>query len=112
MASKTVTTFAGVRLDPSVYLGVSLQVMLTNKALLAVWALILAVIKMRLDVRLDILLSPETLATVIIQAKPLAVSWVWSLYKLCDIFRVHSGLSFCLLDVDTCNACSAGDASD
>ena len=112
MASKAVATFAGVRLDTSVDLGVSLKVVLTDKALLTRGALVLTVVEVSLDVRLDVLLAAELLSTVLVCACPLAVTCVRAADELSDLILSDTSLCLGLLDVDAGNAGSTGDASN
>jgi hypothetical protein len=47
--SETVATHARVRFDTSMYLGVALEIVLSNETLMACWALELSVVEMGLD---------------------------------------------------------------
>jgi hypothetical protein len=86
---EAVAALARIRLDAGVNLSMTLQVVLADETFGAVDASVLAVSKMSLDMRADILLAAEELATLRILALPFTTM---SLVRLFDI-RLHV---FCL----------------
>lgn len=106
MASKgvvpgeAVPALAWIWLYSTVDLGMSLQVVLSNKALFAMRTLELSVAKMGLYMRLDVLLSSKTLLTVWVQAKPFAVCWVRPLDEGSDIIYGDSCVGDGFLNID------------
>ncbi|KAI6751422.1 hypothetical protein HG531_006118 [Fusarium graminearum] len=110
VASEAVAAFTGIRLDSSVDLGMSLKIVLPDEALLACGTLVLTVVEVSLNVRLDVLLAAELLTTVLVCACPFAVACIGAADELSDLILSHTGLCLGLLNVDTGNAGSTGDA--
>lgn len=110
MSRKLVAAVARVRLDSGVNLGVSLEIVLPNKALHAGRALVLAVVEMCLDVGLDVLFAAKLLAAVVEQTSPLAVCRLGSLDELGNLFDSDPCLGSRLIDIDIGDAGRARDA--
>jgi hypothetical protein len=89
---------------------VSLEIVLANKALLAGWALILAVVEMCLDVGLYIFFATKLFSTVIEQTSPLAIRRLWSLDELSNLFASDARVGSRLIDIDIGDAGRAGNA--
>jgi len=87
LSGKAVAARALVRLVATVNLCVTLEVMLSNKALAAVVALELAIAKMGLDVGTDVLLAAELLVAFIKQTGPLAIAVILGADETLDILR-------------------------
>lgn len=85
-----------VRLVSGVNFGMSLEIVSTNKALIAVVTLVLAITKVSLNVRLDILLSSKPPLTSWVQADPFSVLGVWAIDVRGDFLQRDTGL---------CNGC-------
>jgi hypothetical protein len=73
VARKAVAALAGVWFDARVDFGVALEVVLPDEALSAVWALVLPVVEMGLNVALDVLLAAERLVAPFVETPPFPV---------------------------------------
>lgn len=98
MTSQSVMTSEGVAAETWVWfrtcvnLGMSLEVVSSDEALLAVVAAELSVTKVRLNMRFYILLAAELLVAVIEFASPLLISGIWAFDELCNVVKVDIGL--------------------
>lgn len=110
VARKFVAAVARIWLDACVNLGVSLEIVLTNKALPAGWALILAVVQMGLNVGLDVFFATKLFSTVVKQTSPLAIRRLWSLDELSNLFASDACVGSRFLDIDIGDASRAGNA--
>lgn len=117
VSRKSIAAVAVVGFDTGVDLGVSLQIMLADEAFWAVGALVLAVVQMCLDVRLDVLLATivdvlaariEALVLVgVVGRRAVLVAVLRSerhLNILVDILRCDSGGLSSAVDVEAGNA--------
>jgi hypothetical protein len=94
------------------YLGMAFEIVLSNEAFLACWTLELPIVKMGLDMRLDVLLAAKFLVAVLKGTYPLIVSWIRTLDVLLNVVECDACGRLCLLNVYACNACSTGLAGD
>lgn len=63
----------------------TLEIVPSDEALLAVVAAELPVTEMSLNVGLNVLLTTKALVAVVKFADPFLVGWVWSFDELCDV---------------------------
>jgi len=101
-----------VGLVTAVNLCVTLQVVLSNKALAAVVALELTVTKMGLDVSTNVLLAAELLVAPIEEAGPLAIAVILGTDELLDILRRDASVLKVASMSRVCNIASRGDTAD
>lgn len=113
MPGESVSAVACVWFDSGVYLSVSLEIVLTNKALSASRALILTIVEMGLDVGFDVLLAAEDLVAILEIAGPSSVIRGRTQHVLLNLCPFHTGIAFCLLDLeirDTLTTLDTGEA--
>jgi hypothetical protein len=110
MSRKLVTAVARVRFNAGVNLGVSLKIVLSNKALHTSRALILAIIQVSLNVGLDVLLATKLLSAIVKQTSPFAICGLWSLDELCNLLARDASVGSRLFDIDICDASRASNA--
>lgn len=70
MSRKTVSTLAWVRFQSSMYFRMSLQIVDSDKAFVAMIAFELTITEMSLDMRFDILLAPKFLSATRVDTSP------------------------------------------
>ena len=87
MPGKSITAEARVGFGAGVDLGMSLQIMATYEAFVAMIAAELPVAKVCLHVRLDVLLAAELLVATIVTADPLVVSRVRTFDECCNVIN-------------------------
>jgi hypothetical protein len=101
MAGKAIATATRVRLDTTVDLRMAFKIMLADKAFLAVWALILAITKMCLHVRLDVFLASEAFPALWKQAGPFLIDSIRALDVTSDVINGNASIcnSFRKIDI-------------
>lgn len=92
VSSKRVAAETGIWLRASMDLCVALEVMATNKTLLAMIASELTIAQMCLDVGLDVLLPAKFFAAIFVGAHILAIDWAWSFDELCNVIDRNVGV--------------------
>jgi hypothetical protein len=100
MPSEAAATRARIRLDATMDLGMSFQVMLTHKCVSAVHAAILSIPEMRLNMGFNILFSPKASVAVGIGAHPPTVERVRATDICCDFFGTDAGVFHCSIDIE------------
>lgn len=92
MASEACTTWALIRLVARMNFCMSLQVVLADKALATAIALELAISKMCLNVRTDVLSSAENFAAILVETRPLVGDGILLANVALDLFRGNSSI--------------------
>jgi hypothetical protein len=85
MACKSIAAQTWIWLASSVDLRMSLEIMATNEAFVAVVASELPISEMSLDVRFDVLLAAESFIAFLVFADPFVVYLVWAFNELGNV---------------------------